>query len=75
MLAALLGFFGVLVGAVLTYLFSVSSEWRNRRLDTMVAVVTASTRVLGAHERLHGLFQGAMLRHLRMTEPLEHLRN
>lgn len=58
MLGALLGFFGVLVGAILTYLFSTSSEWRNRRLETMVAVVTASTRVIGSHERLYGLFQG-----------------
>jgi len=57
MLAALLGFFGVLVGAILTYLFSVSNEWQNRRLETMVTVVTASTRVLGTHERMYGLFQ------------------
>src|SRR5579863_7535285 len=57
MLAALLGFLGIFVGAILTYLFSISSEWRNRRLDTMVAIVTASTRVVGAHERLYGLFQ------------------
>jgi hypothetical protein len=69
MLAALLGFFGVLVGAILTYLFSISSEWRNRRMETMVAVVTASTRVVGAYERMYGLFQGATLRHLQMTEP------
>ena len=57
MLAALLGFFGVLVGAILTYFFSISSEWRNRRMEAMVAVVTASTRVVGAHERMYGLFQ------------------
>jgi hypothetical protein len=57
MFAALLGFFGVLVGAILTYLFSISSEWRNRRMDAMVAVVTASTRVVGAQERMYGLFQ------------------
>jgi hypothetical protein len=57
MLTALLGFIGVLVGAILTYLFSISNEWQNRRLETMVAVVTASARVVGAHERMYGLFQ------------------
>ena len=47
MVAALLGFFGVLVGSVLTHLFTISNDWRNRRMEAMVASVTASTRVLG----------------------------
>jgi hypothetical protein len=58
MLSALLGLIGVLVGALLTQLFAASSEWRNRRLDAMVAVAAASSRVIGAHERLHELFVG-----------------
>jgi hypothetical protein len=57
MIAALLGFFGVLVGGVLTHLFTISNDWRNRRMEAMVASVTASTRVLGAHERIYDLFQ------------------
>jgi hypothetical protein len=59
MLAALLGFFGVLVGGILTHLFAASNEWRNRRMESLVAVVTASTRVLSAHERIYDLFQGS----------------
>lgn len=58
MLAALLGFVGVLVGAILTHLFAISNEWRNRRMDAMVASVTASIRVLGAHEGIYHLFLG-----------------
>jgi hypothetical protein len=39
MLAALLGFFGVLVGAILTHLFSISNEWRiaRARLEILVS--------------------------------------
>ena len=59
MLSALLGLIGVLVGALLTQLFAASGEWRNRRLEAMVAVVAAGSRVIGAHERLHELFVGA----------------
>lgn len=58
MLAALLGFVGVLVGAILTHLFAISKEWRGRRLEAMVASVTASIRVLGAHEGIYHLFLG-----------------
>jgi hypothetical protein len=58
MLAALLGFVGVLVGAILTHLFAISNEWRSRRMEAMVASVTASIRVLGAYEGTYGLFLG-----------------
>jgi len=58
MLAALLGFVGVLVGAIVTHLFAISNEWRSRRMEAMVASVTASIRVLGAHEGMYGLFLG-----------------
>ncbi len=58
MFATLFGFFGVLVGAILTHLFAISSEWRSRRMEAMVAAVTASIRVLGAHEQMYRLFQG-----------------
>jgi hypothetical protein len=58
MLSALLGLIGVLVGAFLTQLFTASSEWRSRRLEAMVAVTSASARVIGAHERLYELFIG-----------------
>ncbi len=58
MLAALLGFVGVLVGAILTHLFAISNEWRSRRMEAMVASVTASIRVLGAHEGVYHLFLG-----------------
>jgi hypothetical protein len=58
MLAALLGFVGVLVGAILTHLFAISNEWRSRRMEAMVASVTASIRVLGAHEGTYHLFLG-----------------
>jgi hypothetical protein len=58
MFAALFGFFGVLLGAILTHLFAISNEWRNRRMEAMVATVTASIRVLGAHEGIYRLFQG-----------------
>jgi len=58
MLSALLGLIGVLVGALLTQLFTASSEWRSRRLEAMVAIAAASSRVIGAHERLHELFVG-----------------
>jgi hypothetical protein len=37
MIAALLGFFGVLVGGILTHLFTISNDWRNRRMEAMVA--------------------------------------
>lgn len=57
MFAALIGFLGVLVGGILTHLFTASADWRNRRMEAMVASVTASIRVLGAHERIHDLFQ------------------
>jgi hypothetical protein len=57
MFAALIGFLGVLVGGILTHLFTASADWRNRRMEAMVASVTASTRVLGAHERIYDLFQ------------------
>jgi hypothetical protein len=57
MFAALIGFFGVLVGGVLTHLFSLSNDWRNRRMEAMVATVSASIRVLGALERMYDLFQ------------------
>jgi hypothetical protein len=53
MLAALLGLCGVLVGAVMTQIFSMSSERRTRRLEAMVKVAVASSRVIGAHERLY----------------------
>jgi hypothetical protein len=58
MFAALIGVFGVLVGGILTHLFAISNEWRNRRMEAMVAGVTASIRVLSAHERVYDLFQG-----------------
>ena len=58
MSAAFLGLFGVLVGAFLTHLLTISNEWRNRRMEAMVASVTACIRVLGAHERIYDLFQG-----------------
>lgn len=58
MLPALLGLIGVLVGALLTQLFAASSEWRSRRLEAMVDITAASSRVIGAHERLHELFVG-----------------
>ena len=59
MLPALLGLSGVLVGAVLTQLFATSREWRSRRLEAMVALAAACGRVIGAHERIYELFQGA----------------
>ena len=58
MFVALFGFFGVLLGAILTHLFAISNEWRNRRMEAMVASVTASIRVLGAHEQIYRLFDG-----------------
>jgi hypothetical protein len=57
MFAALIGFLGVLVGGILTHLFTASADWRNRRMEAMVASVIASTRALGAHERIYDLFQ------------------
>jgi hypothetical protein len=57
MIAALLGIFGVLVGGILTHLFAISNEWRNRRMEAMVSAVTTSIRVLSAHERIYDLFQ------------------
>ena len=57
MFAALIGVLGVLIGGILTHLFAISADWRNRRMEAMVASVTASTRVLGAHERLYDIFQ------------------
>jgi len=58
MFAALFGFFGVLVGGILTHLFAVSNEWRNRRMEAMVASVSACIRVLSAHERIFDILQG-----------------
>lgn len=58
MFAALFGFFGVLVGGILTHLFAISNEWRNRRMEAMVASVSACIRVLSAHERIFDIFQG-----------------
>jgi hypothetical protein len=58
MLAALLGVFGVFVGAFLTQIFATSAEWRSRRLEAMVEVAAASGRMIGAHERLFELFIG-----------------
>lgn len=58
MLAALLGVFGVFVGAFLTQVFATSAEWRSRRLEAMVEVAAASGRMIGAHERLFELFLG-----------------
>lgn len=60
MFAALIGFLGVLVGGILSHFFAISADWRNRRMDAMVASVTASTRLLGAHERIHDLFFGGI---------------
>jgi hypothetical protein len=60
MFAALIGFLGVLVGGILSHFFAVSADWRDRRMDAMVASVTASTRVLGSHERVHDLFFGGV---------------
>lgn len=53
MLAALLGLCGVFVGAVLTQLLAVSAERHRRRLEAMVGVAVASSRIIGAHERLY----------------------
>jgi hypothetical protein len=58
MFAALFGFFGVLVGGILTHLFAISNEWRNRRMEAMVASVSACIRVLSAYERVFDIFQG-----------------
>jgi hypothetical protein len=58
MYAAIFGVFGVLLGVILTHLFAISNEWRNRRMEAMVATVVASIRVLGAHEQMYRLFQG-----------------
>jgi len=58
MFAALFGFFGVLVGGILTHLFAISNEWRNRRMEAMVASVSACIRVQSAHERIFDIFQG-----------------
>jgi hypothetical protein len=58
MLAALLGVFGVFVGAFLAQIFATSAEWRSRRLEAMVEVAAASGRMIGARERLFELFIG-----------------
>jgi hypothetical protein len=64
MSAALIGLLGVLVGGILTQFFALSNDWRNRRMEAMVATVSASIRVLGAHERMHGLFYQGNAPHL-----------
>lgn len=56
-LAAALGLLGVLVGAVLTQVLTQAQEGRGRRLEALVAVIAASGRVIGAHERLFELFE------------------
>lgn len=56
MLAAGLGLAGVLIGAVLTQSLSASWQRRKERLESLVALVAASARVIGAHERLYELF-------------------
>jgi hypothetical protein len=58
MYTALFGVFGVLLGIILTHLFAISNEWRNRRMEAMVATVVASIRALGAHEQIYRLFLG-----------------
>jgi hypothetical protein len=56
MLAAGLGLAGVLFGAFLTQALSASWQRRKERLEALVALVAASARVIGAHERLYELF-------------------
>lgn len=53
MQAAIVGLVGVLLGALLSYSFTTSHEWRAKRLEALVDVVGAAGRVIGAHERLH----------------------
>lgn len=67
MFAALIGLLGVLVGGILTQFFALSNDWRNRRMEAMVATVSASIRVLGAHERMYDLFYQGMLHTLQTT--------
>ena len=55
MLSATLGLVGVLVGAFVSQRLSAAWQRRRERLEALVALVAASARVIGAHERLYEL--------------------
>lgn len=57
-ISALVGLFGVLVGAFLSQVFTITQESRAKRLDALVGIVAASGRMIGAYERLFELFEG-----------------
>jgi hypothetical protein len=57
-IAAFVGLFGVLVGVFLSQVFAIAHESRARRSDTLVGLVAASGRMIGAYERLFELFEG-----------------
>jgi hypothetical protein len=55
MLAAALGLVGVFVGAFVSQRLSASWQRRRERLEALVALVAASARMIGTHERLYEL--------------------
>jgi hypothetical protein len=57
-ISALIGLFGVLVGASLSQIFATTQESRAKRLDGLAGIVAASGRMIGAYERLFELFEG-----------------
>lgn len=57
-ISALIGLFGVLVGASLSQIFAITQESRAKRLDALAGIVAASGRMIGAYERLFELFEG-----------------
>jgi DNA transposition AAA+ family ATPase len=61
MLTASLGLIGVLIGAFVSQTLSASWHRRRERLEALVALVAANTRLIGAHEHLHSLIVYAEL--------------
>ena len=56
-ISAIIGLFGVLVGAFLSQAFTITQESRAKRLDALAGIVAASGRMIGAYERLFELFE------------------
>jgi hypothetical protein len=55
MLTALMGVLGIVIGAILAQVLTMSRDRRAARSDALVRVVTAAASVIAAHERLHEL--------------------
>jgi hypothetical protein len=55
MLTALIGVLGIVIGAILAQVLTMSRDRRAARSDALVKVATAAASVIAAHERLHKL--------------------